>query len=165
MALKQQEYLLLRHWYQILADEGFHDLEIIDKKSRYGVSMIKFRRPSLQLGKKYSPAVELFYDLCRAYLHAAPFSVRDYYLWSLYCEGVPYREIGKLMKKRFRYRKQGKLRFKFDLFWLTKRLKAIRSDMFNYHFHNPEGMLHDEYVEENESREISEMMVNNRGVL
>lgn len=139
--LSQAERKLQQQWYDKLRRSGFSDLERTDKFSDTGVSRAAIRQPSDELGKKYSPTTEYFYDLARMWLEHTQLRTRDHYLWSLYCEGVTYRQICKRMRRRFAYRKDRGKRWRFTLHWVCLRLKLLRSDMFNWHYHDPAGLL------------------------
>lgn len=124
---------LQNQWYKKLKSSGFEDIEWLDKSTGLGQNSDFLKDPDQMKTKAYKSETEFFYQMCTNFMtHVKIEPARLRYLFKLYSEGMPYRDIRKALVKR--YRKYVSLYF---VFYHVKRLKE---QMFHFNKTHPEGL-------------------------
>ena len=119
---KGREMLRLQKlWYKKLKDEGFCDIEAMDKEGSMDSPMMT--QTMSGIAYRYDPSVEEYYRLARHFLYQGAFeSDMAKHCWELHSEGTSYREIVRSLP--------GAGFYPYELFFVQGLIRKIRADMY-----------------------------------
>lgn len=137
MKIGDKDFVKLQaQWYQKLKDDGFNDLEWVDKRTGVGHDAPYLKKPILNVQRSYDAAIENHFRLCRNYLTHGTFeTLIDRLIFELYTNGISYEDIEQEIQKKYNRKRSN--------FWIATRLKKLKRDMYKFNMTHPEGIRGD----------------------
>lgn len=134
---------LTNKWYAKLKKSGFEDIEFYDSNTGYGQNADYLKNSAAKLASKYRPETAQHYRICSNFAAHYTFpNAKIKFIFSLYAEGVTFREIIKQTKAHkysWVYKSKGKP--KLSLFTLHHMLKKYIKLAYEWNSTHPEGIM------------------------
>lgn len=150
MTSKRELLQLQKQWYSKLKREGFKDIEWTEGHSINGVDSPYLKDTAFKYKKKFNEHTAEHYRLMRNFSSNYTFkSKMDAFIFELYCEGCPFREIvHKVYRAGWNQRRPGPPKpgktthiSKISLFTLHHILKKYIKLAYEWNKTDPEGLL------------------------
>lgn len=143
---------LQAHWYNILRDDGFEDVEHPTSKAlkSYQDTYPLMRRSTANIAAQYTPETAQYYQFVKSFLHNGPkITSKDRIIMRLHAEGTSLRKISAYLRRHCKYPRNYKPSKPkpYSHFYVYGRLKKLRTLLA--HFIAQESYRDDDELEIN----------------